>query len=274
MEALQPVGSFKIRGIGRTCQLAAEAGIDHLVSSSGGNAGYAVAYAGDKLGLKVTVVVPSTTSAFMRDLLTSRGAEVIEFGKVWDRAHAHAQQIAEPAKARLIHPFEGESTWDGHATLIEELVEQTERPASIVLSVGGGGLLCGIIRGLIKVGWENVPVLAVETIGADSLLTSLEAGKLVTLPEITSIAKTLGASTVSPTAFQYARTKKVTAVRVTDAEAVNACANFATDHKLFVEPACGAALATAYTSPKNLPGKGPVVIIVCGGAAATPALLK
>ena len=81
-------------------------------------------------------------------------------------------------------------------------------------------------------------------------------------------------ATVSPTAFQYARGKKVTAIRVTDAEAVNACANFATDHKLFVEPACGAALAAAYEYPTKLLGTGPVVIIVCGGAAANPALLK
>src|SRR5574341_711482 len=87
MEALQPVGSFKIRGMGAACQASWAAGAKRLVCASGGNAGYAVAYAGRQLGMAVTIVVPKTTSAWMRDILRRESATVAVHGDSWDDAH-------------------------------------------------------------------------------------------------------------------------------------------------------------------------------------------
>jgi len=273
MEALQPVGSFKIRGIGRACQQLAGRGTRHFVSSSGGNAGYAVAYAGRQLGVPVTVIVPRTTPEFMRRVLRATGAEVREHGASWDDAHAAAAELASAGGA-LIHPFDDETVWAGHATLIEECADQwPAAPDAIVVAVGGGGLLLGVLEGCARVGWDTVPILAVETEGAASLAASLRRGELVTLPRIESIAITLGARTVAPRALVRAQQRGVTSHLVDDRAAVASCARFAEDHRLLVEPACGAALAACYDRAPALRAARRVLVVVCGGAAATPELL-
>ena len=91
MDALQPTGSFKIRGIGLACQRLHAAGCRRFVSSSGGNAGLAIAYAGRKLGVPVTVIVPENTRERARNLIREQGADVIVFGQSWQEAHEHAQ---------------------------------------------------------------------------------------------------------------------------------------------------------------------------------------
>src|SRR5579859_7298564 len=93
MDCHQPTGSFKIRGVGRLCQALKAEGARSFVCSSGGNAGYAAAYAGQALGVPVTVVVPSTTPAFMRDRIAGLGAQVRVEGDVWDEADALAQAL-------------------------------------------------------------------------------------------------------------------------------------------------------------------------------------
>ena len=263
LDCLQPVGSFKIRGIGRRCERAAAAGARRFVASSGGNAGYAVACAGRMLGLPVCVVVPSTTPAFMVARIRAEGAEVRVEGAVWDEAHAVAMEMAGEDDCAYVHPFEHPDTWAGHATLIEELAEQGDRPGAIVASVGGGGLLCGVLEGMAAVGWGDVPVLAAETEGAASFAAAMAAGRPVALPGIESVAKSLGARTVSPTVVERAKAMDVRPWVVSDAQAVGACLRFLDDHRLMVEPACGAALAAAY---ERAPVAGSLLIVVCGGA--------
>ncbi len=277
MEALQPVGSFKIRGIGRLCEALAAEGVARFVSSSGGNAGYAVAYAGHALGIPVTVVVPRTTPEFMRDKIRGEGAEVVEHGASWDDAHARAQALAAREQGALIHPFDEPRLWQGHSTLIEECAAElanADTPDAVVVAVGGGGLLIGVLEGLHRVGWSRVPVVAVETAGAASLAASVRAGRLVTLPRIDSIATTLGARTVAPTALEWATQRHdVRCHVVDDRAAVRACARFAADHRVLVEPACGAALAACYDRAAPLHGASSVLVVVCGGAGASPELL-
>ena len=147
-------------------------------------------------------------------------------------------------------PFEHPTIWEGHASMIDEIKEQMKGavPDAICVSVGGGGLLCGVLIGLRRNGWENVHVVATETRGADSFATAMRAGKPVSLPGgITSIAKSLGATTVSANAVAMSLEHPggVTPVVVPDAAAVRACCLFADDHRCLVEPACGAALAGA-----------------------------
>ncbi len=273
MESFQPTGSFKARGMGTACRAAAERGARRVICSSGGNAGYSVAFAGRQLGLAVTVVVPESTSSRARELILSEGAELLIHGASWDDAHAFALELARSEQAAYIHPFDDPEIWSGHATMIREIAEQGSKPGAVVVSVGGGGLLCGLIEGLHAVGWTDVPVLAVETKGADSFAAAVQAGHLVTLDRITSVATTLGARTVAPQALEWTRHHPITPWVVSDRAAVNACLRFADDHRVLVEPACGAALAAAYERAQPLEGRSPVVIIVCGGAGVTRDLL-
>ena len=273
METFQPVGSFKLRGMGAACQHACRNGAKHLVSSSGGNAGYAVAYSGRILGAPVTIVVPKRTSARARELMRGEGAEVIEHGEAWDDSHVYAIQLAGRMDGAYIHPFDDPSAWAGHATMIHEAAEEVAKPGAVAVSVGGGGLLCGVTRGMEEVGWSDVPVLAVETRGADSFATAVAAGKLVTLDAITSIATTLGARTVAAEALAWAGRREIVPWVVSDRSAVEACLRFADDHRVLVEPACGASLSAVYDRAEPLRNRGPVLIIVCGGAGVTRGLL-
>jgi len=274
MDCFQPGASFKIRGMGRICQAAADGGARRVVSSSGGNAGYAVAIACRELELAATIVVPQTTPEFMRSKIRLEGAEVIEAGSSWDDAHVHALTLAEDPLAAYAHPFDDELAWDGHASLIEEAATQGARPGLIVSVVGGGGLLCGILEGLQRVGWQDVPLLAVETTGAASFAASLAADRLVTLPAIRSLATTLGARTIAPHLLEWSRRHEIVSWTVSDRQAVAGCLRFLDDHRILVEPACGAALAAVYENVQPLRGRGPILIEICGGAGVNLELLQ
>jgi L-serine/L-threonine ammonia-lyase len=272
MDALQPSGSFKLRGIGHACAARVAGGARRIVSSSGGNAGLAAAYAGRRLGVPVLVVVPETTSARARELLAREGAEVRVHGLSFQEANAHAQSLLDTLDA-FIHPFDDPLLWEGHAGMIDEVAASGLRPDAVVLAVGGGGLLSGVVAGLRRQGWNEVPVIAVETLGADAYAQSLAAGERIELPAIASIATSLGARIVAEHAFALAREHPITPVVVSDAEAVAACLRFMDDHRVVVEPACGAALALAYEAGSRLGGFDNVLAIVCGGATATVAQL-
>jgi L-serine/L-threonine ammonia-lyase len=158
--------------------------------------------------------------------------------------------------------------------MIDEAVAQFAHHAkgqtrfdAVICSVGGGGLLAGIVQGLKRNGLQNVPVIAVETTGAASLHAAVQAGELVMLPEITSIATTLGAKQVAQKALDATREHPVISVTVTDHQATDACVRFADDMRTLVEPACGAALAVAYQKMDVLRQYKNPLIVVCGGIA-------
>ena len=267
LDALQPSGSFKARGIGAACEHYAEAGKRRFVSSSGGNAGIAVAYAGRRLSIPVVVVVPESATETAKTLIRMEDAEVIVHGASWMEANAHAQSLIDD-QAAFIHPFDNPLIWAGHATMIDEVARSGESFDTVVLSVGGGGLLAGVIEGLDRNGLSQTPVIAVETEGAASLAKSVEAGARVELAAITSIATTLGAKMVCERAFDLTRTHSIRPAVVSDKAALNACEQFLTDHRILVEPACGAALALAYDRSPVLSDYQKILFIVCGGATA------
>ena len=273
MDALQPTGSFKLRGIGHACQEYARRGARRFISSSGGNAGIAAAYAGRQLALPVTVVVPQTTTERAIRLIRQEGAEVIIHGASWQEANALAQSLVTASDA-FIHPFDDPLLWEGHATLIDEAARRGAKPGAVVLSVGGGGLLCGVVEGLRRNGWQDVPVIAVETQGADSFAQSLAAGRRVELPAITSLATSLGARQVCERAFALSGEHAIIPLVVSDAAALAACLRFMDDQRSVVEPACGAALAVVYERAAELETFSSLLVIVCGGATAPVAQIQ
>ncbi len=268
LDALQPPGSFKIRGIGAACQEYVRRGAKRLISSSGGNAGIAVAYAGRHLSVPVLIVVPETTSDRAKALIRQEGAEVVVHGDSWQEANELAISTVGQSDV-LIHPFDDPLVWRGHSTLIDEVARSGIKPDALIVSVGGGGLLCGLVEGLRRAGWSDVPVIAVETEGADSLAQSVRAGHRVELPAITSLAITLGAKKVCERAFDCTRDHPLRSLVVSDRAAVSACQRFLDDHRIVVEPACGASLAAVYDRAPELEDFESVLVVVCGGATTT-----
>ncbi|XP_062360357.1 serine dehydratase-like [Cinclus cinclus] len=283
LENVQPSGSFKIRGIGHLCQDAAKRGCNHFVCSSGGNAGLAAAYTARELGLPITVVVPSSSGPTPVRKLEELGATVEVYGKVWDDANRRAQELARTEGWVNIPPFDHPLVWEGHASLVRELKDSLEaKPGAIVVAVGGGGLLAGVVAGLHQVGWRDVPIIAAETQGAHSFHEALKAGRLVTLPDITSVATCLGAKTVTARALECARECQVISQVVEDTEAVRAVEQFLDDERMLVESACGAPLAVLYSGRlQRLQREGKlrtpldsVVLVVCGGSNTHTAQLR
>ncbi|KAE8634184.1 hypothetical protein XENTR_v10002221 [Xenopus tropicalis] len=284
LENVQPAGSFKIRGIGHYCQKLAKKGCTRFVCSSGGNAGLAAAYACRRLALPATIVVPQTTGADIVQKLQDLGADVVVTGKVWDDADAHAHQLTETPGSVYISPFNHPLVWEGHASLVCELKASlgSQKPGALVVSVGGGGLLAGLAEGMKKVGWSDIPIIAMETKGAHCLNAALEAGKPISLPDITSVAKCLGAKTVCDRAYECTREHKVISITVDDREAIRAVEMFLDDELMFVEPACGAALAAVYSGHiQRLQQEGslktpldPIVMVVCGGSGISISQLQ
>lgn len=267
LESIQPSGSFKLRGIGLACQEHAKRGVKRFVSSSGGNAGIAVAYAGRELDVPVTVVVPETTSPRACRLISDMNADVLVQGASWQEANERALSMLGDSDA-FIHPFDDPVVWRGHSTIIDEVVEDGVRPDLVVLSVGGGGLLSGVIEGLRRHKLD-IPVLAVETTGASSFAQSVARGERIVLPAIESIATSLGARQVSEHAFALLAEHRIDCAVVSDLQAVDACLRFLDDHRILVEPACGASLATLYQNVADLADHQKILVIVCGGATST-----
>ncbi|CUA75929.1 L-serine dehydratase [Rhizoctonia solani] len=180
LESLQPSQSFKYRGISL---FAAHAVKEHgrdvlLVIPSGGNAGLALAWAGKALGARTKIYIPAAAYE-IKPVLVAAGADVVIGGNDYSEALASAEKFcSQHEHAVLVPPYDHPTLWEGHSTLIHEIHRQLPsgtKPDAILCSVGGGGLLGGVLRGLDSVGWDHTRVIALETIGANCHHLSLLA---------------------------------------------------------------------------------------------------
>jgi len=265
MECYQPTGSFKIRGMEELCRFHFNKGKREFIASSGGNAGYSLGYIGEKMGLKVKVIVPETTSKFMIHKMMNLGTEVEVFGNVWDEAHQYALKVCEEMNAVYVSPFDDPLLWKGHSTIINECVKQINQPDKIIVSVGGGGLLCGILEGMKRNGWDKTQVITTETVGAASFYESYQAKKVVELKEITSIATSLGAKKITERSLELAYNLDVSPFVMSDDEAVRASLAFLDEYNVLVEPACGAAISVPCFHSELIGENETALVIVCGG---------
>jgi len=280
LDNFQPTCSFKIRGIGNVCIKAVhERGCQYLVASSGGNAGLAVAYSAKLLGVPATVVIPNTTVAFMRDKIHSYGATVVVHGDCWAEANEKAKEIcSQIPNSELIHPFDHPDIWEGHTSIVKELHQQLpKKPDAVVCVVGGGGLLCGISKGLQEVGWEDVPIIAVETEGSSKLVETLRKGTVQHISKINTIAKALGVSYVTDEVLHL--NHPIIPAVVSDKDTVNAIVNISNDHQILLEPSCAAGVSLLYNEDKSIiqPYLGHdklIVFIICGGNMTNLTLIK
>jgi L-serine/L-threonine ammonia-lyase len=221
--------------------------------------------------------------------LRALGAVVLQVGETWAHADKYLREevLVRDANGVYVPPFDHQDLWDGASLIVDELEEQMEGAGgydAVVCSVGGGGLMCGIVEGLERLGKAEVKVVATETDGAASLARSLEEGKHVTLPGITSIATSLGAVRVADRTYELGKKDMVRSAVFTDAEAAISCVWFADDERILVEAGCGVNVAACYTGRlREVLGNGMsdaewsrmrAVIVVCGGSNVTLEILE
>jgi len=274
LEVLQPTHSFKVRGaFSALTQLAGKVRKRGVVTASGGNHGLAVAYAAAVLGVPATVYLPESATETKRAAIRRLGPEVIVYGSAWDDANALAMKVAGESGRAYIHPFDDPTVMAGQGTIVTELLSQLPVTDLIVASIGGGGLISGILSA-IQHHSPLTRVFGVETEGADSMYQSRKAGRIVELPAITSIAETLGARRTERTQFEIVSKYVADLVTVPDIAAIRALVTILQEEKLLTEPATSCSVAALLDGKIPVkPGEN-VVVVLCGANVAHEEVLE
>jgi len=266
LECVQPSGSFKIRGVGKLCEELFTRGKRSFVCPSSGNAGYSMAWAARELGARAIVVGPESTPREAREAISSLGAEILIYGKVWDESNLKAIEIAEQdPETAYLSSYDDPLIWKGHSTMIEEMYDQCEKPDVILLSVGGGGLMSGVLQGLDAVGWSDVAVIGCGTYGANAFAASMEAERLVRLPKVDTLVGCISAAEITPRIMELAKTHRLIPYLTSDLACVEASERFLDDHRLLVDISCGLTLSALYKNSPFIAEFKRIAVIVCGG---------
>jgi threonine dehydratase len=270
LEYLQLAGSFKTRGMVNQILDGAERGAlpdAGIIAASGGNAGLAAAFAAGELGVPAEVYVPVTAPAVKVAKLGMLGARVVQTGDEYAEAYAAATVRAEETGAMFCHAYDDPAMVAGNGTLGLELLDQLPDGFDTVLvAVGGGGLLGGVIAALR----DRARIVAVEPEGSRALNAALEAGELVDVPVAGVAADSLGARRAGRIAFELATEAKITSVLVSDEAIVDARRRLWDDYRIVVEHGTAAAQA-ALLSGAYRPEPGERVVVLLCGANTNPA---
>ena len=271
-EFLQHTGSFKARGAFNRLLAAQER--DELdpsvgvVVASGGNAGLAYAYAAVQLAVPVTVFVPTTAPEVKVRRLHAYGASVQQTGQEYADAQEAAVAFAQSSGALLGHAYDEADMAAGAGTMALEMLEDQPDLDTVVLSVGGGGLLAGVLAGLDG----RARVVAVEPFTAPSLREALAAGRPVDVPVSGVAADSLGACRIGEIGFDLARRAGVSSILVSDDDIVAARLQLWQEYRVAAEHGAAASLA-ALTSNRYRPSTGERVCVLICGANTDPSTL-
>jgi threonine dehydratase len=263
LECLQKTGSFKPRGaFNKMVSLTEDERRRGIVAVSGGNHAQGAAYAARQLGASALIVMPAGTPANYVDATHSYGAEVVLMPDI--RA-AFAEVARQQAAGRvLVHPFDDPLVAAGQGTIGLEILEDVPDLTEVYISIGGGGLISGIAAALRAIK-PRVKIIGVETDGADAMAKALAAGRVVELPAITSIARTLGAPAVSEFTLAHVKALVDEVVVVSDAQTVEALFWLLERTKYLMEPAAACCLAAADRRTAQRNPQDHVVLLSCGG---------
>ena len=234
-ENMQLTGAYKIRGAYyKISTLSDEDRSKGLVAASAGNHAQGVAYAAKAFGVPATIVMPTTTPLIKVNRTESYGAKVILKGDVYDEAADFAIKYAEEKGMTFIHPFDDPVVATGQGTIAMEIIKDLPLVDAILVPVGGGGLATGISV-LAKQLKPNIKIIAVEPAGANSLQKSMEAGKVVTMKEVHTIADGTAVKTPGKNVFPYLQKNIDEIITVEDDELVVAFLDMVENHKMVVE---------------------------------------
>ena len=270
LECFQPIRVFKIRGAyNKISQLSAT----NIVAVSSGNHGMAVAYSSRLLGKKCTVILPETAVQEKVNTIIEYGATAIKYGKYTTDRDAKAKEILAKTGATLVHPFNDPDVIAGQGTCGLEIVNQLRDFDSMIVPVGGGGLISGISTA-IKSLRPMSRVFGVEPEGAPKLKAALQDGKIVTIESPKSIADGLIPAAVGDLTLQACRKYVDGVFTVTDTEILSAMRLLAREAHIFTEPS-GAAPAAVLLANKDLDKLGKkVVLVISGGNVSLDLLAK
>jgi len=264
-ENFQKTGSFKVRGaLNKLSQLGADERKRGVVTVSAGNHAQGVAWAARSAGVQATVVMPATASSVKVDASRGYGAEVVLHGASSIEAFEKARELERERGFTFVHPFEDELVAAGAGTVGLELLEQTTNLDSVVIAIGGGGLIAGMLVA-IKETNPKIRVYGVEPKGAASMRRSLDAGHAVRLDSVKTIADGLAAPMAGDLTYDVVRRYADDVVVIDDAEIEEAMRALLFDAKLLAEGAGAAATAAIISGAIPLRRGEHVAAVVSGG---------
>ena len=261
-ENMQVTGAYKIRGAYFKCSaLSDEEKERGLVTASAGNHAQGVAYAARAAGVAATIVMPTTTPLVKVNNTKDYGAKVVLHGETFDDAAALAAKLSEEEGLTYVHPFNDLTVSTGQGTIAYEIFKDLPDVDVILVPVGGGGLAAGVST-LAKLLNPSVKVIGVEPSGAASMKASLEAGRVVTLDKVTTIADGVAVKTPGDLVFPYVQKNVDRIITIDDSELVEAFLDIMERHKMVVENA--GLLPVAALRHLGYEGKN-VVSVLSGG---------
>ncbi|HEX9713334.1 MAG TPA: threonine ammonia-lyase [Actinomycetota bacterium] len=268
-EHRQLTGSYKIRGAyNKVSRLAAG---EEVVAASAGNHAQGVARAARLTGHRATIFMPETAPLPKVAATRADEADIRLVGRVVDETIAAARDYAEQHGAVFVHPFDDPLIIAGQGTVGLELAEEVEGPAAVVVPVGGGGLIAGVATALAALRPDLV-VYGVEAEGAAAMRASLDAGSVVTLDHIATIADGIAVKAPSALTLEHVRARVADVVTVPDEEISRALLLLLERAKAVVEPAGAVGLAAILAG--KIPGDGPAVALLSGGNVDPLLLIK
>jgi threonine dehydratase len=261
-ENMQVTGAYKIRGAYFKCStLTEEEKAKGLVTASAGNHAQGVAYAARAAGVEATIVMPTTTPLVKVNNTKDYGAKVILHGETFDDAAALASQLSGEEGLTYVHPFNDLTVSTGQGTIAYEIFKDLPDVDVILVPIGGGGLAAGVST-LAKLLNPSVTVIGVEPAGAASMKASLEAGHVVTLDKVETIADGVAVKTPGDQVFPYIQKNVDEIITIDDDELVDAFLDVMEKHKMVVENA--GLLPVAALKHLDCQGKN-VVPVLSGG---------
>ena len=261
-ENMQYTGAYKVRGAYyKISTMSEDARKKGLITASAGNHAQGVAFAAKKYGVKATVVMPTTTPLIKVNRTKGYGAEVILYGNVYDESCEYAIKLANEKGLTFVHPFDDLDVATGQGSIAMEIIKELPTVDYILVPMGGGGLATGV-SALAKLLNPNIKVIGVEPAGANCLQASLEAGKVVTLPTVNTIADGTAVKTPGSKLFPYLQKNLDAVIAVEDEDLIVAFLDMVENHKMIVENS--GLLTVAALKQLNVKDKK-IVSILSGG---------
>jgi threonine dehydratase len=268
LENLQVTGSFKARGAANKLLTLTDAKQNAgLVTASGGNHGLAVAWAAASIKVPSIVFLPQSTPKDKIIDLKSYGAQVFVEGRSWDEANSLALETAKSKGMAYIHPFADPAVIAGQGTIGLEIIEQVRNVDTIIVAIGGGGLIAGIAAAVKSIN-PSIRIIGVEPIGAPTLYESLKNGKIITLPEINTDAGTLAPRRTMPINYEIIASYIDKIILVSDEEMKTAAQVLWQKVGIAVELSAAATFAALMTKRYLPQVNEKVVAVICGKGKA------
>ena len=263
-ENRQKTGSFKIRGAANKIGALVERGeVKAVVASSAGNHAQGVAYAAHSHGIPATIVMPKAAPIAKVQATEGYGARVVLHGDCYDEAYSRAMEICEEEGATFLHPFDDYEVMAGQGTVALEILSELPTVDTVVVPVGGGGLISGVAACIKQVN-PRVRVVGVQAEGACAVYKSFKAGKHMTTDGVSTIAD--GIAVGNPGEKTTAEILRCVddMVTVSDNDISSAILLLMERSKLIVEPAGASSLAAVLAGKVDAKGKRTVCLLSGG----------